>query len=503
MLRVHDDLQLTQTPAITASAAPVPSPYPPTCPTPLPCLLPTQSPIPAVEILHAAITTGALVLITLWHRTHFPELHQQLLPHHQGVWLHVAKHAMAVFGCALHAWLSAGKARRRRGSGSSSGGMRSGSSLVGAGGSGGSSGCGNGSGSAAGNTSSRSVAGPLGCMSVTGGSSRIGSICTDGGAGSGGAGGTGAAAALLAGSGGGAGFAVPGAHGCTAEQEVASSAGVAAAAVAAAGAATAAAHEAAFFGPPAAAPAVADAGLAAGALPPTAANNELLRGAPGPDMPYRGFIRRRTIVMKIPGYQPSDITPGYEERLAAVVAAQRAGRRLNAAAVRSGCIELLLDEEEWGSGVDGGSSSRPRSEWDGGGSAGADADVWVEWEGREAGEVEMEVQQVGTWGSEQPAGMPHVVGYLHALQLQLPLPGAAARVGAGEGQLAGGNVACGGDGEAEEGWVLVAAGGGEVAQVPEGAALVALGAAGGRVAVASRCVTSKELLAWTSLTDEV
>ncbi|KXZ49408.1 hypothetical protein GPECTOR_21g634 [Gonium pectorale] len=73
---------------------------------------------------------------------------------------------------------------------------------------------------------------------------------------------------------------------------------------------------------------------------------------------YRPFIKRTTFLAKIPGHDPSELTPGYVERLAALVASSQGGgcgsgasqRRLAGVYVRRGCVELLIETEEWGVG---------------------------------------------------------------------------------------------------------------------------------------------------------
>lgn len=66
--------------------------------------------------------------------------------------------------------------------------------------------------------------------------------------------------------------------------------------------------------------------------------------------PYTGFLQCRTTRYKLPGCDPAQITPGFERRLAELVAQKSGGRtRLAHVYVRSGCIELLLDSEDWGS----------------------------------------------------------------------------------------------------------------------------------------------------------
>ncbi|KAG2447395.1 hypothetical protein HYH02_007723 [Chlamydomonas schloesseri] len=59
-----------------------------------------------------------------------------------------------------------------------------------------------------------------------------------------------------------------------------------------------------------------------------------------PHPPYRSFVRHVTTHYKIPWAEPEDITPGFEERLAALCAAR--GRVLTGVYVRAGCIELTL-----------------------------------------------------------------------------------------------------------------------------------------------------------------
>ncbi|KAG2434997.1 hypothetical protein HYH02_011995 [Chlamydomonas schloesseri] len=79
--------------------------------------------------------------------------------------------------------------------------------------------------------------------------------------------------------------------------------------------------------------------------------------------PYRraAALRRRTYYARIPGYDPSQISPGYIQRLKVLLQAlDRAGtgkprrvRHLASVAVRAGSVEIIMEEEEWGSGVDG------------------------------------------------------------------------------------------------------------------------------------------------------
>ncbi|PNH05337.1 hypothetical protein TSOC_008424 [Tetrabaena socialis] len=102
--------------------------------------------------------------------------------------------------------------------------------------------------------------------------------------------------------------------------------------------------------------------------------------------PYRAFIKRRSLLYKIPGYEPEDVPAGYQERLAALVRARGGGRRLGAVYLRAGCLEVLLESEEWGvleSGpqTDGGGSS---SSWVGPEAATAAAAAAAAAEGRQS-----------------------------------------------------------------------------------------------------------------------
>ncbi|GIL76608.1 hypothetical protein Vretifemale_6106 [Volvox reticuliferus] len=65
---------------------------------------------------------------------------------------------------------------------------------------------------------------------------------------------------------------------------------------------------------------------------------------------YTPFLRHHVTHVKLQGVEPSMIQPGYEERLRNLIH-MRTGRWLSHVYVRSGCIELVLDCEEWGSGV--------------------------------------------------------------------------------------------------------------------------------------------------------
>ncbi|KAG2493987.1 hypothetical protein HYH03_007914 [Edaphochlamys debaryana] len=59
--------------------------------------------------------------------------------------------------------------------------------------------------------------------------------------------------------------------------------------------------------------------------------------------PYRAFLRTKSLWIKISDVHPDQIPPGWQERVREALAAQ--GVRLQAAYVRSGCIELVLDLE--------------------------------------------------------------------------------------------------------------------------------------------------------------
>ncbi|EFJ41295.1 hypothetical protein VOLCADRAFT_98739 [Volvox carteri f. nagariensis] len=65
---------------------------------------------------------------------------------------------------------------------------------------------------------------------------------------------------------------------------------------------------------------------------------------------YTPFLRHHVTHVKLQGVDPSMIQPGYQERLRQLIHA-RTGRWLSHVYVREGCIELVLDCEEWGSGV--------------------------------------------------------------------------------------------------------------------------------------------------------
>ncbi|GFR48451.1 hypothetical protein Agub_g10352, partial [Astrephomene gubernaculifera] len=84
--------------------------------------------------------------------------------------------------------------------------------------------------------------------------------------------------------------------------------------------------------------------------------------------PYQPYIKRSAIFAKIPGCHPEDIPPGYEQRLAHLIAVTKGNadnssygdnvstkpighRWLSNVYIRDGCVELLLEEEEWGSGI--------------------------------------------------------------------------------------------------------------------------------------------------------
>ncbi|KAG2486360.1 hypothetical protein HYH03_014941 [Edaphochlamys debaryana] len=54
--------------------------------------------------------------------------------------------------------------------------------------------------------------------------------------------------------------------------------------------------------------------------------------------------------IKIQGVEPSQLSPGYEQRLRGLVAARGAGRRLAGVYVRGGCVELVLQLEGLGEG---------------------------------------------------------------------------------------------------------------------------------------------------------
>ncbi|GLI61090.1 hypothetical protein VaNZ11_003305 [Volvox africanus] len=79
-------------------------------------------------------------------------------------------------------------------------------------------------------------------------------------------------------------------------------------------------------------------------------------------LPYIPYIQRASLFTKIPDYEPEQITPGFEQRLALLVAALGGGgggssssRRLGWVYIRPGCVELLLEEEEWGTSSSHGS----------------------------------------------------------------------------------------------------------------------------------------------------
>ncbi|KAG2444212.1 hypothetical protein HYH02_009150 [Chlamydomonas schloesseri] len=61
--------------------------------------------------------------------------------------------------------------------------------------------------------------------------------------------------------------------------------------------------------------------------------------------PYRSAMRRRTTRIKIPGCDPTQIGPGFTQRLQTLAAAR--GALLSGVYIREGCIELVLDEELW------------------------------------------------------------------------------------------------------------------------------------------------------------
>ncbi|GIL81276.1 hypothetical protein Vretimale_1093 [Volvox reticuliferus] len=96
-----------------------------------------------------------------------------------------------------------------------------------------------------------------------------------------------------------------------------------------------------------------DIGATAAAAPPMLPHSRVL--------PYNPYIRRASLFTKIPGYEPDQITPGFEQRLALLVAALGGGgsnsssRRLGWVYIRPGCVELLLEEEEWGTSSSHGS----------------------------------------------------------------------------------------------------------------------------------------------------
>ncbi|GLI68596.1 hypothetical protein VaNZ11_013066 [Volvox africanus] len=71
-------------------------------------------------------------------------------------------------------------------------------------------------------------------------------------------------------------------------------------------------------------------------------------------LPMRGYVGRTSLVcsrLKIQGAHPADVPEGYEERIAAVLAAS--GLQLEGVYIRSGCIELIVDARILG--------ARPRS----------------------------------------------------------------------------------------------------------------------------------------------
>ncbi|GLI66643.1 hypothetical protein VaNZ11_010479 [Volvox africanus] len=99
----------------------------------------------------------------------------------------------------------------------------------------------------------------------------------------------------------------------------------------------------------------------------------------GPACAYTPFLRHHVTHVKLQGVEPSMIQPGYEERLRNLIH-MRTGRLLSHVYVRSGCIELVLDCEEWGSGVL--TRGSPCSAWSprdshGDGMSAEDADVGV------------------------------------------------------------------------------------------------------------------------------
>ncbi|PNW72483.1 hypothetical protein CHLRE_16g684827v5 [Chlamydomonas reinhardtii] len=80
--------------------------------------------------------------------------------------------------------------------------------------------------------------------------------------------------------------------------------------------------------------------------PSAPAGSSVLR----PHKPYRSYLRGRTKhYFKIPWAELEDITPGFEERLAALCAAR--GRVLTGVYVRAGCIELTIHLAEYGAGT--------------------------------------------------------------------------------------------------------------------------------------------------------
>ncbi|GLC65634.1 hypothetical protein PLESTF_000321200 [Pleodorina starrii] len=77
---------------------------------------------------------------------------------------------------------------------------------------------------------------------------------------------------------------------------------------------------------------------------------------------YEPFLRHHVTHVKLQGVEPSMIQPGYQQRLRELIHA-RTGRWLSHVYVRAGCIELVLDCEEWGSGVLSLTRGSPAASW--------------------------------------------------------------------------------------------------------------------------------------------
>ncbi|KAG2454565.1 hypothetical protein HYH02_000410 [Chlamydomonas schloesseri] len=84
-----------------------------------------------------------------------------------------------------------------------------------------------------------------------------------------------------------------------------------------------------------------------------------------PNRPYRSLVRRQVVAFKVPWAEPEDIQPGFQQRLAELVAAK--GLVLADVSVRRGCIELVVILQQSAHGGEGtGAGGKRHHQADGG-----------------------------------------------------------------------------------------------------------------------------------------